>query len=88
MLQTLKSQSTGTRRHISILFYLGMAIVSTSAKPTTMTTQLSVVNAITDLHFALLIAFLILAVYWNSLQGAFIWDDRAAIVSQLLMLPL
>ncbi len=87
MLQTLKSQSTGTRRHISILFYLGMAIVSTSAKPTTMTTQLSVVNAITDLHFALLIAFLILAVYWNSLQGAFIWDDRAAIVSQLLMLP-
>jgi hypothetical protein len=44
-------------------------------------TQLSVLNIISDLQFGLLIALLITAVYWNSLQGSFIWDDRAAIVS-------
>lgn len=46
-------------------------------------TQLSVLNVISDIQFGVLIALLITAIYWNSLQGSFIWDDRAAIVSDV-----
>ena len=39
-----------------------------------------------DLQFIALITAIILISYWNSIGGAFIWDDRAAIVSELSFL--
>jgi hypothetical protein len=46
-------------------------------------TSLWGLNILADWVFAVFIAIAITAVYWNSLSGVFVWDDRAAVVSGL-----
>ena len=39
------------------------------------------IRDLSEVTFHVLLILGIIGLYWNSLQGAFIWDDRAAIVS-------